>query len=368
MTGFLQIGPSSGTDAITNLAGLSALTLVLTLKEKRSVRPNRPSGARVAEELERAVYRNCLHCLAGLGQNRVLATLPVGRTLAFDPERGRLWVVCGSCGRWNLVPPAERWEAVEQAESSFRARAPDVAHGKVGIVELADGTRLVRVGGVPPGEVAAWRYGTRLLSRRLRFARRPFVRTLRGLLAGTLLSPGVFGRWRIIHAGPDGAPLRRADFEGATFELDESGDRLVIERVCRADGSEAARAAEAELLFDRMLPGVNLEGAPRETIEAALRYLERRAPDRALLAGLADTSTRDVRGILRIRYEGEGGWRGEWAGAGGSGFVRVPRYRMLALEMARQAQFEHHVMEGAAKALELRWREAEAVAQIADSL
>ena len=34
---------------------------------------------------------------------------PVGRRLAFDPAKGRLWVVCRSCERWNLTPLEERW-------------------------------------------------------------------------------------------------------------------------------------------------------------------------------------------------------------------------------------------------------------------
>jgi hypothetical protein len=28
--------------------------------------------------------------------------MPVGKRLAYDPDRGRLWVVCPRCGEWNL--------------------------------------------------------------------------------------------------------------------------------------------------------------------------------------------------------------------------------------------------------------------------
>lgn len=36
----------------------------------------------------------------------------MGRRLAFDGAKGRLWVVCRKCKRWNLTPLEERWEAI----------------------------------------------------------------------------------------------------------------------------------------------------------------------------------------------------------------------------------------------------------------
>jgi hypothetical protein len=43
----------------------------------------------------------------------------VGRRLAFDTEKGRLWVLCARCRSWNLAHLEERWEAVEEAERAF---------------------------------------------------------------------------------------------------------------------------------------------------------------------------------------------------------------------------------------------------------
>jgi hypothetical protein len=60
------------------------------------------------------VYRTCLFCSSDLGANEAIEKFPVGRRLAFDPARGRLWVVCRACDRWNLTPLEERWEAIEQ--------------------------------------------------------------------------------------------------------------------------------------------------------------------------------------------------------------------------------------------------------------
>ena len=63
------------------------------------------------------MYKNCIFCQRSLGSNEVVEPFPVGRRLAFDASKGRLWVVCRKCGRWNLTPLEERWEAVVPAWS-----------------------------------------------------------------------------------------------------------------------------------------------------------------------------------------------------------------------------------------------------------
>jgi hypothetical protein len=40
------------------------------------------------------MYRNCIFCSAALGSNDAIERFPVGRSLAFDGEKGRLWAVC----------------------------------------------------------------------------------------------------------------------------------------------------------------------------------------------------------------------------------------------------------------------------------
>jgi hypothetical protein len=113
------------------------------------------------------MYRRCIFCSYDLGRNEVLEDFSVGRTVAFDPHHGRLWAICSRCGRWNLAPLEERWEAVEGAEQLFR-RARQRAHREnIGLARLEDGTRFTRIGAALPGEFAAWRYG-RKLRRRLR--------------------------------------------------------------------------------------------------------------------------------------------------------------------------------------------------------
>ena len=67
------------------------------------------------------MYSTCLYCNNNLGSNEVIETFPVGRRLAFDQGKGRLWVVCRRCEKWNLSPLEERWDAIAQCEQLFHA-------------------------------------------------------------------------------------------------------------------------------------------------------------------------------------------------------------------------------------------------------
>ncbi|HET7458644.1 MAG TPA: hypothetical protein VFJ74_13440 [Gemmatimonadaceae bacterium] len=112
------------------------------------------------------MYSTCLFCHAALGTNDAVERFPVGRRIAFDAVRGRLWAVCGACGQWNLAPLDERWEAVEDCERQFRATSLRYSTGNVGLAWLPGDTELVRVGRALRPEVAAWRFGRVLLRRR----------------------------------------------------------------------------------------------------------------------------------------------------------------------------------------------------------
>ena len=50
------------------------------------------------------MYAHCIYCHADLGNNSVIETFPVGRRLAFDATKGRLWAVCRKCERWFEWP------------------------------------------------------------------------------------------------------------------------------------------------------------------------------------------------------------------------------------------------------------------------
>ncbi|HYK83645.1 MAG TPA: hypothetical protein VEU55_10930 [Gemmatimonadales bacterium] len=89
----------------------------------------------------------------------------MGRRLAFDEGRGRLWVVCPRCSRWNLAPLEGRWEAIEALARAARAGRVAGATAQVALIRW-HAYDLVRVGQPPRHEFAIWRYGERLAARR----------------------------------------------------------------------------------------------------------------------------------------------------------------------------------------------------------
>src|SRR5262249_51861220 len=114
------------------------------------------------------MYSTCIFCHADLGENEAIEHFPVGRRLAFDATRGRLWVVCRKCERWNLTPVEERWEAIEECERLFRATRLRVSTDNIGLARIAEGLELVRIGEPQRPEMAAWRYGDQFGRRRKR--------------------------------------------------------------------------------------------------------------------------------------------------------------------------------------------------------
>jgi hypothetical protein len=108
----------------------------------------------------------CLHCRAPLGSNDVLAALPVGRRFAFDVARCRLWIVCGTCGRWSrsvaYAPSGALPETLEACERRHRDAPRRRWTENVSLARDASGVELIRVDRAPRAELAAWRYGDML--------------------------------------------------------------------------------------------------------------------------------------------------------------------------------------------------------------
>src|ERR671919_55679 len=112
------------------------------------------------------MYSTCLFCKNSLGANEAIEHFPVGRRLAFDAAKGRLWVVCRQCERWNLTPLEERWEAIETCERLFSETRLRVSTDNIGLARLREGLELVRIGSALRPEIAAWRYGDQFGRRR----------------------------------------------------------------------------------------------------------------------------------------------------------------------------------------------------------
>ncbi len=114
------------------------------------------------------MFKTCAFCNAPFDGDGGPSGLGVGRRLAFDEWRGRLWVVCSKCSRWNLTPLDDRLERIESV-----ARAARDERGGSRVVAATDQVTLirwqrydfVRVGKPLRVELATWRYGERLRTR-----------------------------------------------------------------------------------------------------------------------------------------------------------------------------------------------------------
>jgi hypothetical protein len=313
------------------------------------------------------VYRNCIFCSYDLGGNDVIEAFPVGRSLAFDSRKGRLWVVCPLCHRWNLAPIEERWEAVETAEKRFGA-ARDRAHAEnIGIAHVADDVRLIRVGDALPGELAVWRYGRTLLSRRWKH----WLSTLGGAALGVPGWSGYYMRRRVLARGVAdgeafvirGKHLRRMEFDLSAGSVVAAGmtRTTLFRRRSRLD----IEGAVARGLLERSLVGVNQRGGTRQDIDRAIGSLARSGDDDA-----HEPWPREWAGNARVKLRIAERLR--------SGFwfvdvvepvaLRVERHQLLALEMGLHEQYERVALTGELRALHARWLEAEEIASIADSL
>src|SRR5688572_26286595 len=150
------------------------------------------------------MYSTCLFCNADLGKNEVIEHFPIGRRLAFDAAKGRLWVVCRSCERWNLTPLEERWEAIEECERLFSETRLRASTDNIGLAKLREGLELVRIGTALRPEMAAWRYGDQFGRRR----RKHLIYTGAGIAAVAglvvagpvtgLIAGGGWGTWQIV--------------------------------------------------------------------------------------------------------------------------------------------------------------------------
>jgi len=315
------------------------------------------------------VFSTCIFCHSDLGRNEAVERFPVGRRLAFDAAKGRLWVVCKHCARWNLTPLEERWEAIEECERLFRDSRLRVSTEHIGLARVREGTQLVRVGEPQRPEMAAWRYGEQFGRRRRNY----HLIIGGGIIAGVGLQAGLAGLGAGLVAGNWGWQLLRAGYERATairvptrhgqgtvrvtdtiakasrFFREPDTDAVVLSikqgaAIHRYVGEGALRNAA------KMFPKVNASGATREQVAQALDVLERAAhPGEPNL----------VVALLRKYHTA-------FSLDAPVGKVR-PELR-LALEMSLHEDAERAALEGELAALEDSWREAEEIAAISDNL
>ncbi len=323
--------------------------------------------------------QTCMFCKKPLGSNEVVETFPVGRRLAFDVAKGRLWVVCRKCLRWNLTPLDERWEAVETCERLFRATPLRASTDQVGLARHREGLELVRIGKPPRGEFAAWRYGDQF-RRRMRnlgfalaggvaanlvFANLPGALVTGGVCALLVWSqtrtaakvrvegeattgegpvePGTVVKFK--HTNIRSIRMLPAEHEpGFTVDIRQGLEGIERTRTASFAGEDAHRVAAA------VLPVLNASGGMRRTVQAAVAEIEAQGHPSRYVA-------QAVRGNPDVDRESPPGL-----------VTNMRKPTRLALEMALHEEQERRALEGELWVLEQAWREAEEIAAIADKL
>jgi hypothetical protein len=333
------------------------------------------------------MYRRCLFCRADLGSNHALP-FTVGTRLAFDGAKGRLWVICPTCARWNLTPLEERWEAIEEAERLYRRTAKRVATDHIGMAQVSDAVQLVRIGEPLRPEFAAWRYGAEFLKRRTRaLVNETFSATLSiGLLAlatTTGLTALVYG-------------LSGAGFLSSSREFRRGGTRLRLPEGRTVhlfsfvmDQSKLLRQADGGVALQLFagVPSTDRPWATRLGLPSAYQYDERTVLSgqdmlpalrtllpvtngrgaRRSIVGDAVTRLETLREFQSVLHQSIPLTGGQWSSPDRQ-LREVDPAARLALEMALHEADEQAAFTGDLQALEARWREAEEIAAIADDL
>ena len=309
-----------------------------------------------------------MFCNKSLGSNEVIETFPVGRRLAFDEARGRLWVVCRKCERWNLTPIEERWEAVEACERIFRETRVRVSSENVGLARHPEGLELVRIGRPLRPEFAAWRYGDQFGRRRRRWILSGVGGTALvggvvvggpavGLGTGAVISILSNTLWQTRYGTlvklkvDDGKPLELSRANLAKTRIRPgSGDSEFKLEIAKGGKKTWYGGEEARRFAATILPAVNAMGGAKDAVRRAVHQIEAWGNPERFLADVA----------------GGNKFQGKW---GVPGYVyKMPKATKLALEMALHEEQERRALKGELWLLERAWRDAEEIAAISDNL
>lgn len=333
------------------------------------------------------MFSTCIFCSKPLGSNESLEAFPVGERLAFDPARGRLWVVCRACERWNLSPLEERWEAIEQAEKLYRDTRRRVSTDNIGLARLAEGTTLVRIGQPHRPEFAAWRYGDQFGRRRTRalVGAGAGVAAVGALVVGGAVAGMAIGGFayllmraghHVIHGSPEAVVARirttehgvvdvrrRHLAESAIAPADDGGLSVYLRF---KNGSAQFTGPEAERVASIVIPKVNRFGGRKADVADAVRQIEDLGDSQRFLHHVGRQSP----GMIKSMTEGVSARKAKSRQAEFNkyGLFSLPAPQRLALEMALHEESERRALEGELQELEQAWRDAEEVAEIADNL
>lgn len=324
------------------------------------------------------MWSHCIVCSGELGGNQDLEEFQIGNRLAFDGQKGRLWVVCPRCERWNLVPLEQRWEAVEALERAYRDTSARYSTAEIGLARLGGGLEIVRIGDPVPGEFAAWRWGSRFGRRKRRLKSSVKKGKLIKLESGTAWAAGI----ALAPLAPFLAPI--ALFGGVGYLISRLDSRWPVEATYPLGmGRHQLRAGG--ITPSDVLPGwsIHVQRAERVLVTGgetfafkwreysgedavrlarrALPLLNRRTPK---FVTISDAVKEVTAGGGVDRYlEHAAGLKPKWVP-----FRHYPKPILLAMEMALFEDEERRAMEGELERLTLAWREAEEIAAISDGL
>jgi hypothetical protein len=344
------------------------------------------------------VISSCVWCNRTFPANDGVEALPVGRRIAFDEGRGRLWVVCRGCERWNLVPIEERWEAIEECARAFHDSPLRASTDEIGLARLADRTELVRIGRPVRAEFAAWRYGDQFGRRRVRATvlGDGGVAAAGAIVGGAItLGVSLVAFWPLfqvstllLNAASVGSLFRQrpiADPDGPGSILPIGHPRLIAASEAEGGwglqveycatlgaqgrwdqnwwqrglhksagiGSRRFVGAPARALLARHAPRLNRAGASATRIRGAVDLIAEAGGAAALPAFLARYRTR----FISQQIFGDSG-----------ALPSLGREVRLALEMAAHEEVERAMVEGELTALAAQWRSADEEAAISDDL
>ena len=359
------------------------------------------------------MYTTCLFCNESLGTNDVVELFPVGRRLAFDPEKGRLWVICTSCTRWNLSPIEERWEAIDDCERRFRATHLRFSTDNIGLAQLREGLDLVRIGKALRPEVAAWRYGDviqrrgsgRLVGVVIGLARRG-VRAASDAVGRIMRddTPSIFADEPLTR-------LRLYRHRDRVLDVltDEQGNRSIIRwghldaaELIRPDphepwrltvkhdhGLTTVRGDDGVRTAAKMLAALNAAGALPDDVRRATAKIEDAEDEQGYFSRIVALAMRTGWGRfpdapvsseavpvsssaaerLALHIANRSFWgRGSITSEPSTLMLRLPLVDRLALEMAANEDTERRALAGELLELERAWKDAEEIAAIADGM
>ena len=307
------------------------------------------------------MYTTCAFCNAEFDGDGGPSGLGIGRRLAFDEWKGRLWVVCAKCARWNLTPLDDRLERIEALARSAHDGHLLASTEQVSLLRWQQ-YDLVRVGKPPRVELAGWRYGERMRARSRERAKVVVPLTLAAVglsIAANVAAGGAFGAvvWNVgrladsVYVGMVGRrrvnlieppicdhcgtplDLRARHVQHARVIPDARHDLGVLVS-CPRCRREAAllTGTDAQAALRQGLTYLNVRSSNRRKADDAARVVDDSGgPDRLI----RDLARREVT-LRSLRPE-----------------------RQLALEMAVEEQTE-------VQELERHWRDAEEQAEIAD--